>query len=235
MPTDFGTNFEMNMGLVGAQHGYTQARIHGGGVGGARPRFHRQNIGKRKRKMGQKKCTKLHLKFQRFLGLGGMPSDPPGAHTCDERTASLSPTPHPTPFPKSWIRAWYTVHHSHFTLHAAPSPGNIRYTRCRPPFLAITAVRIAVHEKQTTLRPLGAGRCRINPSHCVRCLPKLCRFPQVGPPGRQAILRHNIPIIILKRLVLNRAMTVESYDHLSCRHGSVYFSDIVKRNAAFGL
>ena len=32
---------------------------------------------------------------------------PPGAHTCDERTASLSPTPHaPPPFPKSWIRGW---------------------------------------------------------------------------------------------------------------------------------
>ena len=42
-------------------------------------------------------CRKMHLKFQRFLG--GMPSDPPGAHTCDERTASLSPIPHaPPPF-----------------------------------------------------------------------------------------------------------------------------------------
>ena len=41
-------------------------------------------------------CRKMHLKFQKFLG--GMPSDPPGAHTCDERTASLSPTPHPPPF-----------------------------------------------------------------------------------------------------------------------------------------
>ena len=37
----------------------------------------------------------MHLKFQKFLG--GMPSDPPGAHTCDERTASLSPTPHAPP------------------------------------------------------------------------------------------------------------------------------------------
>ena len=33
----------------------------------------------------------MDLKFQKFLG--GMPSDPPGAHTCDERTASSSPTP----------------------------------------------------------------------------------------------------------------------------------------------
>ena len=50
-------------------------------------------------------CRKMHLKFQKLLG--GMPSPPPGAHTCDERTASLSPTPHaPPPFPKSWIRAW---------------------------------------------------------------------------------------------------------------------------------
>ena len=39
----------------------------------------------------------MHLKFQKLLG--GMPSDPPGAHTWDERTAILSPTPHaPPPF-----------------------------------------------------------------------------------------------------------------------------------------
>ena len=43
-------------------------------------------------------CREMHLKFQKFLG--GMPSDPPGAHTCDERTASLSPTPHAHPLSK---------------------------------------------------------------------------------------------------------------------------------------
>ena len=39
----------------------------------------------------------MHLKFQKLLG--GMPSDPQGAHTWDERTAILSPTPHAPPPP----------------------------------------------------------------------------------------------------------------------------------------
>ena len=39
----------------------------------------------------------MHLKFQKLLG--GMPSDPQGAHTWDERTAILSPPPTPRPPP----------------------------------------------------------------------------------------------------------------------------------------
>ena len=72
-----------------------------GAWGAHAPPFYRQNIGKKRERWDKKRnapnCRKMHLKFQKFLG--GMPSDPPGAHTCDERTASLSPTPHaPPPF-----------------------------------------------------------------------------------------------------------------------------------------
>ena len=67
-------------------------------MGGAPPPLHRHNIGK-KNNFAIKyapNCRKMHQKFQKFLG--GMPSDPPGVHTCDEPTASLSPTPLAPPF-----------------------------------------------------------------------------------------------------------------------------------------
>ena len=49
--------------------------------------------------MGQNKkiCSKLQENASKSKVPRGMPSDPPGAHTCDERTASLSPTPHAPP------------------------------------------------------------------------------------------------------------------------------------------
>ena len=73
-----------------------------GGVGGARPPFHRQNICKKRERWDKKKiCTKLQENASKISKVprGHALIRPRGAHTCDERTGSLSPTPHaPPPF-----------------------------------------------------------------------------------------------------------------------------------------
>ena len=77
------------------------------GWGRTPPPFHRQNIGKKEKDGTKKKCTKLQENASKIANVPrGHAFRPPGAHTCDVRTASLSPTPHAPPFPKSWIRPW---------------------------------------------------------------------------------------------------------------------------------
>ena len=66
-------------------------------MGGARPPFHRQNIGKKINFWIKyaPNCRKMHLKFQRFLG--GMPSDPPPQGRTPAISALPVYHPHPTP------------------------------------------------------------------------------------------------------------------------------------------